>query len=64
MLEYPLDEAIDMLVQRLKIAENSKKITLEDIEYLRENITTMEVNISRAYNWGVNLRKQKEKTTA
>ncbi|OWB72873.1 hypothetical protein B5S31_g2597 [[Candida] boidinii] len=64
MLEYPLDEAINMLVERLKIAENSKKITLEDIEYLRENITTMEVNISRAYNWGVNLRKQKEKTTA
>lgn len=64
MLEYPLDEAMDMLAERLKIAENSKKVTLEDIEYLRENITTMEVNISRVYNWGVNLRKQKEKTAA
>ncbi|OUM54091.1 hypothetical protein BVG19_g3438 [[Candida] boidinii] len=64
MLEYPLDEAMDMLTERLEIAENSKKVTLEDIEYLRENITTMEVNISRVYNWGVNLRKQKEKTAA
>ncbi|GMF00567.1 unnamed protein product [[Candida] boidinii] len=63
-LEYPLDEAMDMLTERLEIAENSKKVTLEDIEYLRENITTMEVNISRVYNWGVNLRKQKEKTAA
>lgn len=41
MLEYPIDEAIDMLSERLTSTKHSKEITLEDLEFLRANITTM-----------------------
>lgn len=57
MLEYPIDEAIDMLSERLTSTKHSKEITLEDLEFLRANITTMEVNLARVYNWDVQRRK-------
>lgn len=57
MLEYPIEEAIDMLTDRLEKTQKSKEITLEDLDYLRSNITTMEVNTARVYNWDVQRRK-------
>lgn len=57
MLEYPLDEAIDMLNVRLEKTLNNKQITIEDLDYLRGNITTMEVNTARVFNWDVQRRK-------
>lgn len=57
MLEYPIDEAIEMLTDRLEKTKKSKLITLEDIDYLRGNITTMEVNTARVYNWDIQRRK-------
>lgn len=57
MLEYPIDEAIEMLTDRLEKTEKSKSITLEDLDYLRSNITTMEVNTARVYNWDIQRRK-------
>lgn len=58
MLEYPIDEAIGLLSEKLKIAKASLKISKEDCEFLRENITTMEVNTARLYNWDVEKRKK------
>lgn len=58
MLEYPIDEAIEMLTQRLDNTKANRTTTLEDIDYLRANITTMEVNTARVYNWDVQRRKQ------
>lgn len=58
MLEYPIDEAIKMLTQRLDNTKANRTTTLEDIDYLRANITTMEVNTARVYNWDVQRRKQ------
>ena len=55
MLEYPLDEAIDLLTKKLSDAKESLEISNQDVEFLRENITTMEVNCARLYNWDVNL---------
>ncbi|GMM28302.1 tubulin-binding prefolding complex subunit [Martiniozyma asiatica (nom. inval.)] len=57
MLEYPIDEAIQMLKERLEKSLENKQITIEDIDYLRANITTMEVNTARVYNWDVQRRK-------
>lgn len=57
MLEYPIDEAIEMLTERLDKTKTSKSITLEDLDYLRANLTTMEVNTARVYNWDVQRRK-------
>ncbi|KAH3660542.1 hypothetical protein OGAPHI_007128 [Ogataea philodendri] len=57
MMDYPIDEAIEMLEKRLAGALENKAITIEDLEYLRSNITTMEVNTARVYNWDVQRRK-------
>ncbi|QPG76291.1 hypothetical protein FOA43_003677 [Brettanomyces nanus] len=57
MVEYPVDEAIQMLTERLKVTGKNKDNTLEDIDYLRSNITTMEVNTARVYNWDVQRRR-------
>ncbi|GMM45925.1 tubulin-binding prefolding complex subunit [Pichia kluyveri] len=57
MLEYPINEAVEMLTERLSKANESRDITLEDLDFLRANITTMEVNTARVYNWDVQRRK-------
>lgn len=53
MLEYPLDEAVDLLNVRLKNNKEQLKTVEEDLDFLRQNITTMEVNTARLYNWDV-----------
>ena len=60
MLEYPLDEAIDLLNERLIKNQEQNAIVEEDLEFLRENITTMEVNTARLYNWDVERRKKEQ----
>lgn len=65
MLEYPLDEAVELLNVRLKNNKEQLATVKEDLEFLRENITTMEVNTARLYNWDVERRKslRAEETT-
>lgn len=58
MLEYPLDEAVDVLNERLKNNQKELKIVKEDLVFLKENITTMEVNTARLYNWDVERRRK------
>ncbi|CAN3364722.1 prefoldin subunit 3 [Diutina catenulata] len=58
MLEYPLDEAQELLEERLKKNQDQAQIVKEDLEFLKENITTMEVNTARLYNWDVERRKR------
>lgn len=60
MLSYPIEEAEELLAKRLSGARKSKGECEEDLDYLREQITTMEVNIARVYNWDVT-EKRKEK---
>ncbi|KAJ1942270.1 hypothetical protein EC988_006536 [Linderina pennispora] len=57
MLEYTLDEARELLASKLDIAKNNLKDTVEDLEFLRDQITTMEVNTARVYNWDVKQRR-------
>ena len=45
MVAYPIDEAKALLTQKLSSQETSMKVCHEDLEFLREQITTMEVNI-------------------
>lgn len=66
MLEYPVSEAIELLTEKLADAKENLRISTEDMEFLRENITTMEVNCARLYNWDVERRqalKQAEQGT-
>ncbi|KAG6360825.1 hypothetical protein INS49_011892 [Diaporthe citri] len=60
MLAYPMDEAETLLVERLGKAKKSLVDCEEDAEFLREQITTMEVATARVYNWDV-VQKRKEK---
>lgn len=60
MLAYPIDEAETLLESKLAAAKQSYANCEEDLEFLREQITTMEVAIARVYNWDV-VQKRKEK---
>ncbi|ORY67208.1 Prefoldin subunit-domain-containing protein [Pseudomassariella vexata] len=60
MLSYPIDEAETLLESKLSAAKLSFANCEEDLDFLREQITTMEVAIARVYNWDV-VQKRKEK---
>ncbi|KAH6891081.1 Prefoldin subunit-domain-containing protein [Thelonectria olida] len=60
MLSYPIDEAETLLAQRLSTAKTSFSNCEEDLDFLREQITTMEVAVARVYNWDV-VQKRKDK---
>ena len=57
MLSYKLPAAISLLRSKLGTAEASLKATVEDLEFLREQLTVMEVNTARMYNWDVKRRR-------
>ncbi|PQE13366.1 prefoldin subunit protein [Rutstroemia sp. NJR-2017a BVV2] len=60
MLSYPIDEAEELLSTKLSAAKQSLANCEEDLDFLREQITTMEVATARVYNWDVTM-KRKEK---
>ncbi|KAK1766484.1 putative prefoldin subunit 3 protein [Phialemonium atrogriseum] len=60
MLAYPIDEAETLLDSKYKAAKQSLGNCEEDLDFLREQVTTMEVAIARVYNWDV-MQKRKEK---
>ncbi|PWN52765.1 hypothetical protein IE53DRAFT_384776 [Violaceomyces palustris] len=59
MLSYPLDEAIQLLSSKLAGAEKSLVAAKEDLDFLRDQITTMEVNTARVHNWDVKRRRER-----
>ncbi|KAJ3416638.1 hypothetical protein HDV05_000920 [Chytridiales sp. JEL 0842] len=61
MLEYDNEEARDLLDEKLGKALKSQEQVKEDLQFLREQITTMEVNFSRVHNWDVKMRREKKK---
>lgn len=58
MLSYKIPEAIALLRSKLESAEASLANCVEDLEFLREQITVMEVNTARVYNWDVKRRRE------
>jgi hypothetical protein len=59
MLSYKLVEAVELLRGKLSAAEQSLKNTEDDLEFIREQITVMEVNTARVYNWDVKRRRER-----
>ena len=53
MVAYPLAEAEEMLAGKLETAKESLRAAEEDLEFLRVQITTLEVATARVYNWDV-----------
>ena len=66
MVEYDHDEAIKLLMKNLSNAEAKVKQTDGDIDFLKDQITTTEVNMARVYNQGVKNKQavQDKKTKA
>ncbi|KAF9447640.1 Prefoldin, subunit 3 [Macrolepiota fuliginosa MF-IS2] len=64
MLSYKIPAAITLLKSKLEAAETTLKNTIEDLEFLREQITVMEVNTARVYNWDVKRRREKREKQA
>jgi hypothetical protein len=58
MLSYKISAAIALLKSKLESAETNLQNVVEDLEFLREQITVMEVNTARVYNWDVKRRRE------
>jgi len=58
MLEYPIDEAADLLKKSNSNATESIKKLDENLVHLRDQITTTEVNIARLHNLMVKIKAQ------
>ena len=63
MVEYNYKDAITLLGKNLKNAEAKIAESDADIDFLKDQITTIEVNMARVYNQGV-ANKQAEKAKA
>ncbi len=59
MLEYPIEEAIDLLRVNLGSAERSLTQAQADLDMIKDQTTTLEVGMARVYNWDVQERKKK-----
>jgi prefoldin subunit 5 len=67
MLEYPRAEAIALLAQQLADCKKALATTIDDMGFLRDQITTTEVNMARVFNWDVKdrrIKKEKEEKIA
>ncbi|KAL9528205.1 Prefoldin subunit [Sphaerulina musiva] len=60
MLSYPLPEAETLLISKLETAQQSLANCEDDVDFLREQITTMEVATARVYNWDVGQRRKEK----
>nr|QBH72836.1 prefoldin subunit [Brunneria borealis] len=57
MLEYPLEEAMNLLVKNIDTAKKNLGYVEHDLDFLRDQFTTTEVNMARVYNWDVKKRQ-------
>ncbi|XP_036404586.1 prefoldin subunit 3 [Megalops cyprinoides] len=58
MLEYDIDEAQSLLEKNLATASRNLDSLEEDLDFLRDQFTTTEVNMARVYNWDVKRRSK------
>ncbi|XP_003392985.2 prefoldin subunit 3-like [Bombus affinis] len=62
MLEYTLDDAQEMLTKNIEAAKRNLGYVEHDLDFVRDQFTTTEVNMARIYNWEVK-RRQAAKPT-
>ncbi|KAF7283791.1 prefoldin subunit 3-like [Rhynchophorus ferrugineus] len=63
MLEYSLEDAKKLLTQNITAAERNLGNVDHDLDFLRDQFTTTEVNMARVFNWNVK-KRQMEKAAA
>ncbi|EGG15267.1 prefoldin alpha-like domain containing protein [Cavenderia fasciculata] len=59
MLEYSFDEAKQVLAKNLSSVEKQLSDTIQDLGFVKDQITTTDVNVSRVYNYDVIQRRKK-----
>ncbi|CAH1978100.1 unnamed protein product [Acanthoscelides obtectus] len=57
MLEYSLDDARKLLAQNVAAATKNLAHVEYDLDFLRDQFTTTEVNMARVFNWDVKRRQ-------
>ncbi|XP_017788344.1 PREDICTED: prefoldin subunit 3 isoform X2 [Habropoda laboriosa] len=62
MLEYTLDDAQVTLIRNIESAKRVLGYVEHDLDFARDQFTTIEVNMARIYNWEVK-RRQAAKPT-
>jgi prefoldin alpha subunit len=62
MVEYEFDEAIELLNSNKNNALKSLERMETEAEFLKDQITTLEVNMARVFNWDVK-QKRRESTS-
>ncbi|XP_065908596.1 prefoldin subunit 3-like isoform X2 [Dysidea avara] len=63
MMEYSIDEACSLLTKNLASAKKTLAQVQEDLNFIRDQTTTTEVNMARVYNWDVKQRRTANKTS-
>ncbi len=58
MLEFELGEAKALLESKDTLARAEIKTLAADLDFLKDQITTMEVNIAKLHNYAVTQRKK------
>lgn len=64
MVEYTYEEAVALLEGNLATARERALEVREDIDFVKDQITTAEVNVARVYNYDVVRRREERRTAA
>lgn len=64
MVEYPLEEAKQLLQQNLDVCQQGLKDTEKEMRSVKDSITITEVSIARVFNWDVERRRKQKSTVA
>mmetsp|Transcript_16616 Transcript_16616/g.45999 ORF Transcript_16616/g.45999 Transcript_16616/m.45999 type:complete len:212 (-) Transcript_16616:100-735(-) len=57
MLEYTYEEAIDFLTHNLESARKEYEVVKSDLAFVRDQIVTSEVSMTRIFNWDVRRKR-------
>lgn len=64
MLSYKIPDAVELLRSKLALVKQNLASLVSDLEYLKEQITIMEVNTARVFNWDVKRRRLRRESEA
>ncbi|KAG0144333.1 hypothetical protein CROQUDRAFT_47407 [Cronartium quercuum f. sp. fusiforme G11] len=59
MMAYPLSEARELLSAKIEATKTRLSQTVEEHAFLRNQITTSQVNVARVFNWDVKRRRER-----
>ena len=60
MVEYPLEEAKDLLEQNLKNCRANLAVCNEDLDFIKDQRTITEVSIARVFNFDVEAKRREK----